>query len=124
MSSLRSAPSTRSMPALSIIRPVVLIGLLYFGLCSIWFLWILLNLRLPEAGDPEPFRLITIGQYVAVSVADAILLVTFVVDGWLARGNPPALRRAHLAGLGLGAIVLGLIQLGCYYAYGPIPVPQ
>lgn len=116
--------SPRALSTLSIIRPVVLIGLLYFGLCSAWFLWILLNVRFPEAGDPEPFRLITSGQYVAVSVADAILLTTFVVDGWLARRSPPALRRAHLAGLGLGVIVLGLIQLGCYYAYGPIPVPQ
>lgn len=105
----------------TILRPSVLAALVYFGLCAIGFLWILLTLQHPRSDSMEPFRLVTPMQFLGLTAANAALAVAFVVDGWFARTSPPGLRRAHFAGLGLGAVTLAVLQYGAVCARGPIP---
>jgi len=98
----------------------VTIAIVYFGVCSIWFLWILCTVKHPSTDSTEPFRLIAAAPFAAVSALNAVFFVAFTIDGYLCRRSPPGLRRAHFAGLILAVSVLVLVQLGALYAYGPI----
>ena len=105
--------------ALPVQRPSVTAAIVYLGLCSIWFLWILLTGRHATLASEEPQRLITLGQYAILSVANLVLLVALVLDALRSRESPPGLRRGHFAGITLGAVAVILVQVVGSLAFGP-----
>lgn len=102
-----------------VIRPTVTISIVYFGLCSIWFLWLLLTLKYP-ADSAEPMRFISLAQLVGLTLINFGFLFAFVLDFVQVRNSPPGLRRGHFAGAILALLLLAVIQIGLVLAYGPI----
>ena len=105
-----------------ILRPTVTAAIVYFGVCSTWYLWILATAQYPAIGSTEPFRLITTTHFAVLSAIHVAFLIAFAVDGYSCKRSPPAMRRAHFAGLLLAAFTLVLVQLVAVYAHGPIPL--
>lgn len=103
-----------------ILRPTVTAAIVYFGVCAIGYLWILATAKYPPTGSTEPFRLISTTQFAIVSAVNVAFLIAFAVDGYATKRSPPAMRRAHFAGLLLAAFTLVLAQLVAVYAHGPI----
>ena len=101
-----------------IIRPSVTAAIVYFGLCAVWFLWILCTATPLLATDP--FRLISPLQYAGITVTNVTFGFLFAFDAYRSRRSPPDLRRAHFAGLALATVTAALVQLAAFRAYGPI----
>jgi len=103
-----------------VFRPSVLAALVYFGLCSIWFIWVLCTYEMPVIAPEAPFHLIDSTQFGILTAIDVLFLLAFAIDGFLARRSPKGLRRTYFAELVLAASILVLIQLCAFRAYGPI----
>ena len=103
-----------------ILRPTVTAAIVYVGVCAIGYLWILATAEHPPSGSTEPFRLVSTTQFAVLSAANVAFLIAFAVDGYSSMKGPPAMRRAHFAGLLLAAVTLVLVQLVAVYAHGPI----
>ena len=112
----QNLPATAAL----VIRPSVTAVIVYTGLCSIWYLWILCTARFPSTDAAEPFRLISASEFALVTTINGAFIAAFAVDGLLSRRSPPGLRVAHLAGLLLAVTTIALVQLGAFYAYGLI----
>lgn len=109
--------STRDSLLLS---PVTVLAIVYAGLCVVGFVWLQLTLEAPHLGD-EPWRLISVGSYVALTLFDVSLLAALLVEALRTRWSPVGLRVAHRVGLvGAWLLVLG-VQWGVTLAYGPLP---
>lgn len=103
-----------------ILRPTVTAAIVYFGVCAIGYLWILATAEYPTSGSTELFRLISTTQFAILSAVNVALFVALAMDGYASKRSPPAMRRAHFAGLLLAAVTLVLVQLVVVYAHGPI----
>jgi len=99
--------------------------MVYGGLCSIWAIWIFCTVRFrtieEAAASTEPFRILGTGYYSWVTLADGALVALLLWEGWRARQQPGATRRALWAGVVMALIVVAAIQLGGHYAHAPIP---
>jgi hypothetical protein len=107
-------------PTTFVLRPTVILALVYAELVSAWGVWTICTTRLPESG--EPLRLLPHGALVALTAVHVALFAALVADGILARRSGPGLRRGHLAGIALAVPALALLQWTALLAHRPIPV--
>ena len=112
---------TPDLPSsVTVLRPSVLAGIVYFGLCSIWAVWTLSTAQHPTIDSNEPWRLLSTPLYLGVTVTNAVLALAFYADTRKSLSSPPELRRAHLTGLVISAVVLVLVQIGAHLAHRPL----
>ena len=106
--------------SVTVIRPSVVAGIVYFGLCSVWAIYTLCTAKFPTIESTEPWRLLSTPLYLGVSAVNVVFALAFLLDWRKSLASPPELRRAHFVGLALAAIVLVLVQIGAHYAHSPI----
>jgi len=106
--------------SVTVIRPSVVAGIVYFGLCSVWAIYTLCTAKFPAIESTEPWRLLSTPLYLGVSAVNIVFALAFLLDARKSLTSPPELRRAHLVGIVLSAVVLVLLQIGAHLAHGPI----
>jgi len=106
--------------SVTVIRPSVVAGIVYFGLCSVWAIYTLCTAKFPAIESTEPWRLLSTPLYLGVSAVNIVFALAFIADTRRSLSSPPELRRSHLVGLVLSAVVLVLVQISAHLAHRPL----
>jgi len=106
----------------TVLRPSVVASIPWGGLCGIWYIWVVLTTQYPKIGEPPFLRLMSSPEFLAGTAVNLALLVWLGIDGWVSRSSPPGVRRGHLAGVVLAAVLIVLLQTAFLTAVEPIDV--
>ncbi len=102
----------------SVILPEVILVLVYAVLVRTWSIWTFCTLRYQEVGEHGPVNLVSGGQLTVVSLINVGLLALLGFALVRTKFSPPGLRRGHIAGIGLAAVVAILIQVAAFQGFG------
>ncbi len=103
-----------------VLRPSVVLGIVWLGFCGIWRVWIVATAKYPTLAEPPGLRLLSESEFWVASAVNVALFLGLLLDAWLCRRSPAGLRRGHRAGICLAVVATAALQYAFVIAQTPI----
>ena len=103
-----------------VLRPSVVLSILWGGICCVWFVWVVLTAKLPPGDQPQLLALMASGEFMLASVVNVALFFFLFFDFRIARQSPPGFKRGHMIGIVLAMTGVAMAQAAFLIARAPI----